>query len=198
MRTKIKYQGEGQHFRWDSQRNLIRWLLSKDETEVQRRQCGQLGRDIPGGRTSWGKGLQVHHWAGPVQAMSWTPRRLHCLCRWPRRWHSVPKVAWLIIERSAGHQSRSGRRVQTHTGATPLPSFGGGGEKEGHPASPLCSTRSPSFTSHFPLAPWKLLLAWPQDKLRESPAAWPAGPIWGQPALTPGEVQSYLQDLKGS
>lgn len=43
----------------------------------------------------------------------------------------MPKVARLIIERSAGHQSRSGKRAQTHTGATPLPSFGGCWRKGG-------------------------------------------------------------------
>lgn len=76
----------------------------------------------------------------------------------------MPKVARLIIERSAGHQPHSGKRAQTHAGTTPL-SFGGLVEKSGGRVLFCMAPSPPSFSSHFPLGPWKLLLTQPQDKL---------------------------------
>lgn len=77
----------------------------------------------------------------------------------------MPKVAQLIIERLAGYQSHSGKRAQTHTGATPLSSFGGWWRQDGGVGPFLRGPGPPSFTSCFPLGPGKLCLTQPLDKL---------------------------------
>lgn len=80
----------------------------------------------------------------------------------------MPKVARLIIERSAGHQPHSGKRAQTHTGATPL-SFGGLVEKRRGVGPSLHGTESPQL--HLPLS---------------------SGPTEASPDSATGQAESWL------